>query len=321
MCTAVRFSDTQGSMYLGRNLDWSFGYGEAVRIMPKGFTVPWAFADAAPATHAVIGMCVEFEGYPLFFDCGNDAGLAVAGLNHPGCSEYAPSAIDGKTNVAAYEFPAWIAANFANVDEVEEALREAIVVGRAINPAFPVSYLHWIIGDGKRSIVAESRSDGLHVFDNPVDVLANHPNFEWHLTNLRTYITATPNFPEPANWGRAKLKPFGAGAGMRGIPGDVYSPSRFVKAAYLNAHYPAKASEAENVARMFHTLASVAMVEGSSAMANGDLEKTIYTSCFSAALGRYYFNTYDDFTIRYASLADADGAHENELVECELTTW
>ncbi len=318
MCTAVRFSSAEGSVYLGRNLDWSCGYGEAVRIAPKGFEVPWAFASAAPAEHAVIGMCVDFQGYPLFFDCGNDAGLAVAGLNHPGCAEYAPAAAEDKTNVAAYEFPLWVTANFSTVAEVEAALENAIVVNKAIDDAFPVSYLHWIIGDATRSIVVESRTDGLHVFDNPVDVLTNHPNFEWHLTNLRTYITATPDMPAPAKWGRAELSPFGAGAGMRGIPGDVYSPSRFVKVAYLNANYPEQSGERANVMRMFHTLGNVSMVEGASAMANGDFEKTVYTSCFSGETGSYYFNTYDDFTVRYASLADAEGVAPDKLVECEL---
>ena len=318
MCTAVRFSNEEGSVFLGRNLDWSCGYGENVRIMPKGFMIPWAFDESTPAKHAVIGMCVEFQNYPLFFDCGSDAGLAVAGLNHPGCAEYAPNPIEGKTNIAAYEFPAWVAANFETVDEVEAALANSLIIEKPFNEHFPVSYLHWIIGDAVRSIVVESRADGLHVFDNPVDVLANHPNFEWHLTNLRTYITATPDMPAPATWGRAELAPFGAGAGMRGIPGDVYSPSRFVKVAYLNANYPTKSGESDNVVRMFHTLSNVSMPEGASAMSNGEFEKTVYTSCFSGATGRYYFNTYDDFAIRYASLEDAKRADNNALIECKL---
>lgn len=318
MCTAVRFSSEEGSAFLGRNLDWSCGYGEKVRIMPKGFMVPWAFEASAPARHAVIGMCVEFQNYPLFFDCGNDAGLAVAGLNHPGCAEYAPNPAEGKTNIAAYEFPTWVAANFETVDEVEAALADSHIIEKPFNEHFPVSYLHWIIGDATRSIVVESRADGLHVFDNTVDVLANHPNFEWHLTNLRTYITATPDMPTPATWGRAELAPFGAGAGMRGIPGDVYSPSRFVKVAYLNANCPTKSGEHDNVMRMFHTLSNVSMVEGASAMSNGEFEKTVYTSCFSGATGRYYFNTYDDFTIRYASLEDAERAGASALIECEM---
>ena len=40
MCTAVRFSNEEGSVFLGRNLDWSCGYGENVRIMPCGFMIP-----------------------------------------------------------------------------------------------------------------------------------------------------------------------------------------------------------------------------------------------------------------------------------------
>ena len=62
-------------MFFGRNLDWSCGYGERVRIMPKGFPASYQFLDDAPAAHAAIGMCVDYNNYPMFFDCGNDAGL------------------------------------------------------------------------------------------------------------------------------------------------------------------------------------------------------------------------------------------------------
>ena len=30
MCTGVRFSDNEGNMYFGRNLDWTEGYGQKV---------------------------------------------------------------------------------------------------------------------------------------------------------------------------------------------------------------------------------------------------------------------------------------------------
>ena len=63
-----------------------------------------------------------------------------------------------------------------------------------------------------------------------------------------------------------------------------------------------------NLARMFHTLGNVSMVEGAAAMADGQFEKTIYTGCFEASTGTYYYNTYDDPTIYCVSLADADGA-------------
>ena len=84
MCTAVRFNASDGGMFMGRNLDWGCGYGQKPRVVPAGFPVTYRFMDDAPAAHAAIGMCVDFQNYPMFFDCGNDAGLAVAGLNFPG---------------------------------------------------------------------------------------------------------------------------------------------------------------------------------------------------------------------------------------------
>ena len=145
MCTSIRFTDNSGHMYLGRNLDWSFDYGQQVRVMPRGFHIPYSFIDDATAAHAVIGMCIDYKNYPMFFDCGNDAGLAVAGLNFPGYAEYAEDPVDGKTNIAAYEFPLWVAATFSTVDEVEAALRDtaikisAIAVKRLISARPPAS--------------------------------------------------------------------------------------------------------------------------------------------------------------------------------------
>ena len=34
MCTGIRFTDTAGNMYFGRNLDWTCGYGERVVVTP-----------------------------------------------------------------------------------------------------------------------------------------------------------------------------------------------------------------------------------------------------------------------------------------------
>ena len=93
---------------------------------------------------------------------------------------------------------------------------------------------------------------------------------------------------------------------MRGLPGDYYSPSRFVRVAYLNAHYPQKGTEEENVSRLFHTLAGVAMIDGAARMADGDFELTIFTGGVSCRTNTYYFSTYDDPAIRSVALGDYD---------------
>lgn len=321
MCTGIRFTDSDGNMYFGRNLDWSTSYGERIVVVPQGFWIRSEFSDGAPAAHAVIGMGIVFEDYPLYFDCGNDAGLAVAGLNFPGYACYQDGPVAGRTNVAAYEFPLWVAANFTTVDEVETALANTAIVAKPVSDNLGVSLLHWIIGDGTRSIVVEYMRDGMHIHHDLVDTLANQPTFDWHMENLRTFITATGDLPDSASWRDATLSPFGSGAGMRGIPGDYYSPSRFAKAAFLNAHYPVKDNEAENVSRLFHTLGNVSMVDGAAMMSNGIYERTLYTGCFSARTGTYYYSTYDDPALRCASLADCAGADASGLLEPEPTVW
>ena len=304
MCTGVRFSDASGNMYFGRNLDWSTGYGQKVVVTPRGYKYKSAFLGEMANSPALIGMGIVAENTPLYFDCANEHGLAVAGLNFPGYAAYAASAIDGKTNVAAYEFPLWVALNFTSVDEVEKALADVVIVAKPINEQYPVSELHWIIGDAKRSIVVEYTAAGMEVFKNDVDVLTNQPGYAWHKENMRNYMNLFPQMPKEIKWREAKFTAFGSGSLMRGLPGDYYSPSRFVRVAYLNTHYPVQADEASNVSRLFHTLTGVAMIDGAAAMADGQFEKTVYTGGYSTATQTYYYNTYEDPAIKSVALKD-----------------
>ncbi|MBQ3432973.1 choloylglycine hydrolase [Candidatus Saccharibacteria bacterium] len=304
MCTGVRFSGKDGAMYFGRNLDWSCGYGEKVVITPRGYKYKSAFLGEMANSPAVIGMGIVAEGVPLYFDCANEHGLAVAGLNFPGYAAYAPSAVDGKTNVAAYEFPLWVALNFTSVDEVEKALRDVAIVAKPINEQYPVSQLHWLIGDAKRSIVVEYTANGMEIYKNDVDVLTNQPGYGWHKENLRNYMNLGSKMPEEVKWADATMKPFGSGSLMRGLPGGFYSTDRFIRVAYLNTHYPVQDSEADNVSRLFHTLAGVAMIDGGAAMADGQFEKTVYTGGYSTATQTYYYNTYEDPAIKSVAMKD-----------------
>lgn len=315
MCTSVRFTDTAGHMFWGRNYDWNVTYGEKPVIMPKGFPVKSHFGDDYIAAHAAIGMAVDYHGYPLFFNCGNDAGLAVGGLNFAGYAQFAPGPAAGKTNIAAYEVPVWVAANFATVDEVEKALADTVIVDAPIGADMPVASLHWHIADAERSIVVECQADGMHVHHDPVDVLTNQPPFDWHLENLRNYLACNGSWPGEVKWTDAELTPFGTGSTMRGIPGDYYATSRFVKAAFVNAFHPQKESERDNVMRLLHTLGSVAFTEGCAQMADGSFEVTLFSDCFSAATGTYYYNTCDDPTPRCARLADYASADTAALVQ------
>ena len=306
MCTGIRFDDKNGNMYFGRNLDWSVGYGERVIITPRGYKYKSAFLGEMGNSPALIGMGIIAENTPLYFDCANENGLAIAGLNFPGYANYETGPVDGKINVAAYEFPLWVTLNFKTVDEAEKALRDVAIVAKPINDQYPVSELHWIIGDAKRSIVVEYTEKGMEIFENDVDVLTNQPGYGWHKENLRNYMNLFPQMPKEVKWQNAKMVPFGSGSLMRGLPGGFYSTDRFIRVAYLNMHYPAQSDEATNVSRLFHTLTGVAMIDGGAQMSDGAYEKTIYTGGYSTLSQTYYYSTYEDPAIKSVAMKDQD---------------
>ena len=162
MCTGVRFSDDEGNMYFGRNLDWSFSYGETILVTPRGYRYDYAYgAKGKSEPNAVIGVGVVMADRPMYFDCANEHGLAIAGLNFPGYASFAHEPVEGTENVATFEFPLWVARNFDSVDEVEEALKDVTLVSQVV-PGQQESLLHWFIGDGTRSIVIEQMADGMH---------------------------------------------------------------------------------------------------------------------------------------------------------------
>ncbi len=43
MCTGLRFTDDQGNLYFGRNLDVAQDYGEKVIITPRNYPLPYKF--------------------------------------------------------------------------------------------------------------------------------------------------------------------------------------------------------------------------------------------------------------------------------------
>ena len=69
MCTAVSWGENY--RYFGRNLDLWCRYDTKVIINRNG-------------KYPVMGMGIEANGYPLYFDAINEKGLAIAGLNFPG---------------------------------------------------------------------------------------------------------------------------------------------------------------------------------------------------------------------------------------------
>ncbi|MBQ2802519.1 MAG: linear amide C-N hydrolase, partial [Lachnospiraceae bacterium] len=84
--------------------------------------------------------------------------------------------------------------------------------------------------------------------------------------------------------------------GAMGLPGDMSSSSRFVRAAFNKMNAVSGESEEESVSQFFHILGSVEQLRGCVKVKDA-YEITIYSSCCNADKGIYYYSTYENSQI------------------------
>lgn len=151
-------------------------------------------------------------------------------------------------------------------------------------------------------MVIEKTADGLHLMDNPVGVLSNSPDFQWHLTNLRNYMNLSPTQKQSQTWGSLELTPLGQGGGSFGLPGDYTPPSRFVRTAFLKTHTPIPAGRDEAALTCFHIMESVSIPKGPVITDRNTPDYTQYTAFINLSSREYFFKTYGSSCITSASL-------------------
>ena len=151
----------------------------------------------------------------------------------------------------------------------------------------------------------EPTDAGVQVYDNPVGILTNEPPFPYHMTNLQNYLHVTNEEPKNRLAPSMPLKAYSKGMGGMGLPGDLSSASRFVKATFTKLNSVSKDAESASISQLFHILGAVAQQQGCVKVGNL-YEKTIYTSCCNTSKGIYYYTTYENSQITGIRLRGAD---------------
>ena len=294
MCTALSINSKEGNYFFGRNMDLAYNFNQKVIIIPKSYE----FKDLVTGNmitnnRAIIGIGTVIDNHPTLADGMNENGLAAAGLNFMGYAYWEKELVEGKTNIAPYDFIQWILSNHDTVEQVKESIVNIELVDVPLNENVPCPTLHWMITDKTgNSIVVEKTKEKFAFYNNTVGILTNNPTFDWHLTNLNEYIYLTPNNPKDTEWSNQELTPLGIGAGTLGIPGDFASVSRFVRAAYIRANEPIIDNDIKAVTQFFHMLDYVKMVRGGVMTKEGLEDLTLYSSCMDQEKGIYYYKTY-----------------------------
>lgn len=314
MCTAVAYNSE--SLYFGRTLDNDFSYNEEVTITPRNYTFKFRNRAEIKNHFAIIGMAYVCEEYPLYYDAMNEKGLCMAGLNFIGNAKYNEN-IHGKENVAQFELIPWILSQCQDINEAINLLNRTNITNDAFNKKLLPAELHWIIAYKDKSVTIESVNDGLKIYDNPVGVLTNNPPFELQLFSLNNYINLSPKDLKNGFSDKIELNKYSRGMGALGLPGDLSSQSRFIRAAFTKLNSFIAKSKKENISQFFHIMNTVEQTKGCCIIGNGEYEKTIYTSCCCAEEGIYCYTTYENRQVSAVNL-NKENLDSNILIKYPL---
>ena len=312
MCTATTYKTKD--TYFGRTLDYEFSYGEEVVVTPRNYPFYFKNIGSISSHYALIGMSHVNENYPLYYEAINEKGVGIAGLNFVGNASY-NDIVEGKDNIAQYELIPWILCQCQNINEVLNLLKRINITNQSYKN-MPIASLHWIITDKEKTITLEAVKEGLKIYENEVGVLTNNPPFNVQMTMLSNYLglsnESIPNRFAP----NITITQYSRGMGAIGLPGDLSSQSRFVRAAFVRANSLSKEDEISSVSQFFHILNSVDQQRGCCKV-NDAFEITIYTSCCNLNKGIYYYTTYDNHQINKIEMNKED-LTKNELIRFPL---
>lgn len=313
-CTGITLTARDSARIVGRTIEWGTDELNSLYvIVPRGYRQQSYTPEGTrngmsyTARYGYVGVSVvqkEFVTEGL-----NEAGLSAGLFYFPGYGEYEP--YDGNrrsTTIGDLELVAWMLGNFATVDEAVEGIRQIHVAG--IDPR--ASTAHWRIADRSgRQVVLEITGQVPRFYENTLGVLTNSPGFEWHLTNLNNYINLSSGTAQATRLGNAQLSSLSAGSGLLGLPGDITSPSRFVRAAFCQATAPQQPTARKCVLQCFEILNSFDIpigLEFPVGKAPDLPSATQWTAVSDMTNGVFYFRTMYDSTIRSIDLNGIDFA-------------
>ncbi|MBO5378164.1 MAG: linear amide C-N hydrolase [Ruminiclostridium sp.] len=285
MCTSIAL--TGNKAFFGRNMDIDYSFGECAVNTPRSFPLAFRTGITLEKHYAFAGTAVVTDNFPLYAEAMNENGLYIAALKFPENAFYNETEIKGKINLAPYEIIPFILAKCRNLNEVRALLSEIEIIALPFSDNMPLSPLHWHIADKNGSLVLEKTADGMHIYENPANVLTNNPPFPFHLHNITHYQNLSSENPDISE--KRML-----GLGTVGLVGDFTPASRFVRADYLLKNTPEDCIDANH---FFHILDNVAIPRGAVRTPDGKYHYTSYSCCFDAEKLILYYRIYDCFHV------------------------
>ena len=309
-CTGLELKAKDGTYVNGRTVEFAENLEEGGLFIPRNYDLNGTLPDggqgmAYKSKYAAIGLTTF--GDKDIVDGINEKGLTAGAFYFPDYAVYSDITAENKNKMLSpAEFVTWLLTQFSTIDEIKGAINSAAIAATKPKGWPVIPPFHYVVYEKTgKSIVIEPLKGKLVVHDNPIGVITNSPTFDWHLTNLSNYINLSPfNAPTVAVDGM-KLKQFGQGSGLHGLPGDFTPPSRFIRAAVYSSAAAPSDNAGQTVLQVFHILNQFDIPVGSVRSKTGDKvnnEYTQVTTVKNPENNGYYFRTFNDQTIRMVSL-------------------
>lgn len=261
MCTSLLYKDAHGASYAGRTMELPMELPYEVAYFPAGSSFESVVKGQATLTYeakqAFISIAVPD---PISKDLKvvegmNDAGMSFSVLAF--ASTDGPHEMLSKTQaaLAAIDLGAWVLSSFQTVAQVKAALQEQAVLVTALLPfGLMKTPFHYTLHDASgASLVIEFANGQQNVIDNPIGVMTNGPEFQWHLTNLNNYTFLSNKDQSKLTLNGVQLQQPDSGIATVALPGSNTSVGRFVRAVY----YAQFAEKAKTPAAAVQTLSHV----------------------------------------------------------------
>lgn len=287
-CTAVNVIAKDGSVVAGRTMEWAFDMKWELIANPKGSPIQLSAPKSMnlPATtltskYAFVGVAPGIlQGATAFLEGQNEAGVALSGNFLPGFTEYQTVTPQDKSYISVLNFGSFILGMFGSVKELRSEIPKYKVWYDASEvkglPTPP--WLHFVLTDRSGdSIIVEFVKGQMMIHDNIAGVLTNAPTYDWHLNNVRNYLSLTSTATSSVMVGKTNVTELGQGGGLVGLPADYTPPSRFIRQTYLKnfAYQPKSSGDAIQLAG--HLLNNVDIPQGVARSTDGKQVFSDYT--------------------------------------------
>lgn len=276
MCSVISLKG-DSVQAVARTMDFNITLvGDAVRNFRSG------------TGHSILGKLYTFKqdvkavcNVEALIICGVQEAINQSGLSFSLLYNIDNSMAKSGGTADVLTWPIYVMSECGSVKEVQDRLTSEKPIFKG--PANMQATCHFFFTDTTGAAIVIEFHDGIPtVYNCPLGVMTNGPEYSWHMTNLRNYLNVNPQGEEKRTWVNADFDKIGHGNGFLGVPGGNGSPDRFIRLS-LNKAYAKDVTDknvvakAANLIGMAHTLYGTQTSKGWPADVTGQ-DETLWTT-------------------------------------------